>query len=158
MPFCRTIKRQLPFARQLSCARRVFRGTNPRPESRQTILFGRRDLCWYPSLGRDVGSRSPSHLRAFGAKSDPVSKCMSVTFSILQGMEALRPQRSSPASQFRSAPTYRALGRAVLNKVIPNARFPSWHLVGDNPLSSYCFLPAVSDFSTTLRNIMTVAC
>ena len=40
----------------------------------------------------------------------------------------------------------RALGRAVLNKVIPNAKFPSCHLVGDNPLSSYCFYPLLVTF------------
>ena len=37
-------------------------------------------------FGRDVGSRSPSHLKAFGAKSDPASRCKSVIFSTLQGI------------------------------------------------------------------------
>lgn len=50
------------------------------------------------NVGRDVGSRSQFHLKAFGAKSDPVSRCTSVTFSILRGIETLRRQRFLPAS------------------------------------------------------------
>src|SRR5262245_35225874 len=69
------------------------------PEDRSSSQVPTGNPTWWQAstsgirFGRGVGSRSPSHLKIFGEKSVPVSKCRSATFNILRGKETLRQPR-----------------------------------------------------------------